>query len=173
MGLAAQVHDIGDKAHIDTIQEIANALIPFLVGISDATQVYLPNAALLEPSHRLPYVAIVKSPEMGKVVHQTIRYHSQSHLVTLLLVYLHQAIHGIIERRISANNHYRLIAIVDKHFHQTLYFFPALAATPTASGTIKKSPFVLIHCHDSYFDFLTNSITCSTFCSIGCKASIQ
>ncbi len=41
MSLASQVHDIGNEAHIDTVQEIADTLIPLLVGISDAPQVYL------------------------------------------------------------------------------------------------------------------------------------
>ena len=61
MGLSAQVHNGGDKAHIDAVEEVAETLLPLLVGISDASKVYLSDSALLKPSHSLFDIAIVEA----------------------------------------------------------------------------------------------------------------
>ena len=194
-GLATQIHNRSYESDVHTVEEIAQALLPLLAGVPDTSQVNLSHPALLEPSHRLLHVTVIESPETGEIIHQAIRNHSQRHFIALGSIHLHQTINGIIERRISANNHYRLIAIVDKHLHQSLYaflvfalhkvvihallpehlfyLFPALGTAPTATGTIQESPLIFIHCHDFYFELLTISSTCSTFCSIGCRASIQ
>lgn len=164
MGLATQIHNRSNESDVHTVEEIAQALLPFLVGVSDTSQVYLSHPAFLKPGHRLLYVTVIESPEAGKIIHQAIRNHSQRHFIALGSIHLHQAIDGIIERRISANNHYRLIAIIDKHLHQSLnallvfalhevvihallpehlfYLFPALGTAPTATGTIQESPLI-------------------------------
>ena len=169
MSFPSQVHDGSNQSYIDAVEEITSAFLPFLIRITDTSKVYLPDSSCFKRCHRFFNIAVAESPEMGEIIHQSIRNHTQRHLFTLLSIHLHQAIDGIIERRISAHNNYCLIAIVDKHLNQSLYafliftlhkviiyilcleylfyFFPALIASPAASRAVKQSPFILVyHC---------------------------
>ena len=76
MGLATQIHNRCNESDVHTIKEVAQALLPLLVGVSDTSQVYLSHPAFLELSHRLLYVTVIESPEAGEIIHQSIRYHS-------------------------------------------------------------------------------------------------
>ena len=169
MGFSSQVHDGGDESDIDTVEEIATAFLPLLVHIADTTEVNLSDTTFFQRRHRLLDIAVAEPPEVGKVVHQSVRNNTQCHLFSFFRIYLHQTVYGIIERRISTNNDNGLITIVDKHsdepfyallilalhkvvihallLEHLLYFFPALVTSPASSRAIKQPPFILVyHC---------------------------
>ena len=169
MRFPSQVHDGSNQSNINAVKEIASAFLPFLIRITDASKIYLSDSSCFKRCHRFFNIAVTESPEMSKIIHQSVRNYTQRHLITLLCIYLHQTIDGIVERRISAHNNYRLIAIVDKHLNQSLYafliftlhkviiyilclehlfyLFPALIASPATSWAVKQSPFILVyHC---------------------------
>lgn len=127
MGLPSQVHDGSDESDIDTVEEIATAFLPLLVHITDTTEVNLSDTTLLQRCHRLLDVTVAESPEVGKVVHQSVRNHAQCHLFSFFRIYLHQTVYGIIERRISTNDDNGLITIVDKHSDESFYALLILA----------------------------------------------
>ena len=169
MGFSSQIHDGGDESDIDTVEEIATAFLPLLVHIADTTEVNLSDTTFFQRRHRLLDIAVAESPEVGKVVHQSVRNNTQCHIFSFFRIYLHQTVYGIIERRISTNDDNGLITIVDKHsdepfyallilalhkvvihallLEHLLYFFPALVTSPASSRAIKQPPFILVyHC---------------------------
>ena len=48
MGLAPQVHNGCNQSDVDTVKKIAMALLSLLVGLANATEIYLPDTAQLE-----------------------------------------------------------------------------------------------------------------------------
>ena len=126
-GLTTQVHDGCDESHIDTVEEVAMTVLILSVLIADATEIDLTNATLFEPSYSLLYLALVKAPEVGKVVHHTIRNDADSNLVAHFLLDLHQTVDRIIERRVTSDDDNGLIAIIDHHLDESFDTAHALA----------------------------------------------
>ena len=117
--LSAKVHHIGNESYVDTIQEIAMALLPLLIGISDTSQVDAAHAALYQPVDSLLQIALSEIPVACKIVHFAIGNDTQCYLVTLLTIYLHQTIDGIVECGVAAHDNNGFVAIVDEHSNQS------------------------------------------------------
>ena len=88
MGFSSQVHDGGDESDIDTVEEIATAFLPLLIHIADTTEVNLSDTTFFQRRHRLLDIAVAESPEVGKVVHQSVRNNTQCHLFSFFRIYL-------------------------------------------------------------------------------------
>ena len=119
--LTAQVHNGCHQTHIHTVQEVAMTVLTFLIGIADTAEVYLAHTTLLQPGYGLLYLTLLEPPVMGKIVHHTIGNDTQRNLIARLLIYLHQAVDGIVQRRVAAGDDNCLISVVNHHLHQSLY----------------------------------------------------
>ena len=64
-------------------------MVALLVDVADAAEVDFADAALVEPLYCLLHVVLLQFPEVGEVVHHSIRNDAQCYLVTMLLVDLH------------------------------------------------------------------------------------
>ena len=85
MGLAAQIHESGNQAHVDAVQEVTMALLVALVRITDTTQVDFPDTALFQPFDGLLIIAVRESPEMGEVVHHAMRDYAKGPTAAIVL----------------------------------------------------------------------------------------
>ena len=179
--LAAQVHDGCHESDVDAVQEVAAAMVALLADVANAAEVDLADAALLQPADGLLHVVLVELPEVRKVVHHAIGHHAQHNLLALLLVNLHEAVHGIVQCRVASHDDDGLIAVGDEHFHQAVYAArvlalhvvvvdalslqaplnllpPFLRRTPIARlRTIEYSPLLFVHIVGQYRLFCKNN----------------
>ena len=126
-GLTTKIHYSGNESDVYTVEEISAASLAMLIGIANTSKVNLTYTALLQPLYYLVVVVLTQSPEVSEVVHQTVGYHTKCHPFTIIAVGLHHTIYCIIESRVTANNHYRTIAVVYHHLYETIYTCRTLA----------------------------------------------
>ena len=96
-------------------------MLAMLVCITYATEVYFTDTALFEPFNSLVVVALCKTPEMSKVVHQSVGYDAKRNTLTHLAVCLHKTINSIVESRVATHNDNSFIAIVYHHLNKTIH----------------------------------------------------
>lgn len=118
--LSAQIHDVCCHADIQTVQEIAVALVAIGIEIADTAKVHLADTTLHKPVDRLLDIVVIELPEAGEVVHDTIGDHAQGDAVSDGLLLHHQAVHRIVQGRVAAHDDDRLVAVADHHLHEPL-----------------------------------------------------
>ena len=125
--LSAQVHDGSDESDVDAVEEVAAARLAVLVGVAYAAEVNLAHATLLEPLDGLLVVALAESPEMGEVVHESVGYHAERNGLAYASLGEHEAVDGVVKRRVAADDDNSLVSAIDHHLHQALHACRVLA----------------------------------------------
>lgn len=125
-GLTTEVHYGSYQSDVDAVEEVAAASLTLLIGISYASEVNLAHMTLLQPLDGLAVVALAESPEMGEVVHQSVGNNAEHDTLTHTRIVLHQAVHGIVKRRVASYDNNRFVAVVDHHLYKTVHTGTAL-----------------------------------------------
>ncbi len=168
--LLPEVHDVGRRADVNTVQEIPMMFHALLVGKVYASQVYLAASVGCQPAYGLGIVRVGKSPVAGKIVQAAVGYYTQHHLLADATFFMHEAVDGIVQGRVSANDDDGFVAIADQHGSKTFYavavltlhhvvvdavciklplqaFPPFTLALDSFFGAIENAPSRLFYCH--------------------------
>ena len=102
-------------------------MFTLLVVIVYAAHVDGPHAMFLEPVDGLFQIALLEVPIAGKVVDDTIGNDAQRNSVTHLFLFMHQAVYGIVQCRVTACHHDGFVAVMYQHGHQSFHAVQRLA----------------------------------------------
>ena len=170
----SHVHDRCHKSDIEAVVEIAVAPFALGIGITDTSEVNFPCAPVFQHFHHLVEVIVLDAPEMREIVHLAIGNDPQPYLVACLFVSEHEAVDGIVERRVAPHHDDGLISVVDHHGNQSVdgvglfaldeiivdmiesqcFFYllpPFLGSEATAFRAIDDAPFFLVHSICGYY----------------------